>query len=88
MHLTLRRAWLIARTWAPGRPVQKDRPYDVYRLIAIPVSVASCGWCRSSTISIAVRPPALGQRKAHRRDRSEPAVPRPWSGDGLSLLRV
>jgi hypothetical protein len=34
-------AWLIGRAWAPGRPVQKDRPYDMRRLIAIPVSVAA-----------------------------------------------
>jgi len=41
-------AWLIGRAWAPGRPVQKDRPYvqkdrpyEVRRLIAIPVSLAA-----------------------------------------------
>jgi hypothetical protein len=41
-------AWLIGRAWAPDRPVQKDRPYvhkdrpyEVHRLIAIPVSVAA-----------------------------------------------
>ena len=30
-------AWLIGRAWAPGRPVQKDRPY----VLAISVSVAA-----------------------------------------------
>ncbi|HKH72790.1 MAG TPA: hypothetical protein VKA59_15630 [Vicinamibacterales bacterium] len=47
-------AWLIGRAWAPGRPVQHDRPYvqqdrpyvqdrlyDVRRLVAIAVSVAA-----------------------------------------------